>query len=188
MEPTPGVFDAGDTYIKTETTDADGYYRFDDLGGDDYVVVVPGDNFDAGNPLAGYLSSGATIAADGTITDSIGPDPDDDADNDDNGTPTVTSGTVDYVSAQAITLGPDQSEPTDDDDPTTNPKVARRPTTRATAQSILVSIARSWATRSSLMWTKTATMMTRSTNRLKGPRSNSIPAMAPNSRLALMAS
>ncbi len=114
------VLDGGGS-ARFEVTDADGYYRFDDLGPDDYLVVIPGVNFTGGNPLAGYHSSGTTLAADGTISDSIGPDPDDDVDNDDNGKPTVTLLTINFVSAQAVTLGPNQSEPTDDDDPTTNP-------------------------------------------------------------------
>ncbi len=121
----PGVDEAvedGSGNARFEVTDPDGYYRFDDLGADDYLVLISGDNFDSGNPLEGYYSSGTTLADDGTISDSIGPDPDDDADNEDNGTTTATSGAVDYVSAQAVTLGPDQSEPTDDDDPTTNPE------------------------------------------------------------------
>lgn len=119
---TLGVFDAGDVFIKFDTTDADGYYRFDDLGGDDYVVVIPEENFDAGAALAGYLSSGTSMDAGGTVSDSIGPDPDDDADNEDNGVTTFSGNTVDYVSAAAITLGPDDSEPEDDNDPTTNPE------------------------------------------------------------------
>jgi uncharacterized repeat protein (TIGR01451 family) len=90
---TPGVFDAGDTYISFSNTDTDGYYRFDDLGAGDYVVIIPADNFrDIGagdnNPadtLAGYLSSGTSIASNGVTSDSIGPDPDNDVDDDDNG-------------------------------------------------------------------------------------------------------
>ncbi|MBT7080588.1 MAG: hypothetical protein HN929_03850, partial [Chloroflexi bacterium] len=128
---TPGVYDTGDTYQSFETTDADGYYRFDDLGAGDYVVVVSSDNFrDVGggdnvatDPLKGYVSSGTEINASGAITDTINTDPDDDADNDDNGvtTPIVTGG-LDYVSAKTVTLGPDYVEPLAEADPTTNPE------------------------------------------------------------------
>jgi LPXTG-site transpeptidase (sortase) family protein len=120
---TPGVYDASDTYLDFETTDADGYYRFDDLGGGDYVVVIPEENFDRGNPLSGYVSSGTSIAADGSITDSIETDPDDDADNEDNGATALTAGgELDYVSAQTVTLGPDYVEPLNEADPATNPE------------------------------------------------------------------
>lgn len=117
-----GVFDSGDSFIKFDTTDADGYYRFDDLGGGDYVVVIPNSNFDTGGALAGYLSSGTSMDVSGAVADSIGPDPDNDTDNEDNGVTTFSGNTVDYVSAAAVTLGPDQSEPANDNDPTTNPE------------------------------------------------------------------
>jgi LPXTG-site transpeptidase (sortase) family protein len=127
---TTGAFDGSNTFIKFDTTDADGYYRFDDLGGRDYIVVIPADNFRdvgggdnvAGDPLAGYLSSGSSMDNAGVVSDSIGPGPDDDTDNEDNGVTSFSANTVDYVSATAVTLGPDQSEPLDDDDPTTNPE------------------------------------------------------------------
>ncbi len=127
---TPGVFDAGDTSIGFLNTIGNGYYRFDDLGADDYIVVIPADNFrDVGtgdtnpsDPLAGYLSSGTSIAAGGTTTDSIGPDPDNNTDSDDNGVTQFTGNTVNYVSAQTVTLGPSGVEPTGEIDPTTNPQ------------------------------------------------------------------
>ncbi len=126
----PGVFDASDTYLGFETTDSSGHYRFDDLGSDDYVVTIPADNFRnvgggdnvAGDPLEGYLSSGTTIAANGAASDSIGSDPDNDIDNDDNGVTSFTGNAVNYVSAQAVTIGPGGSEPTGETDPTTNPE------------------------------------------------------------------
>jgi len=127
---TPGVFDSGDTYISFNNTDASGYYRFDDLGSGDYVVLIPADNFrDVGggdtvgsDPLAGYLSSGTSIAANGTVSDGIGPDPDNDTDDDDNGVTSFTANAVNYVSAQAITLGQGGSEPTSEADPAENPE------------------------------------------------------------------
>ena len=128
---TSGVFDAGDTYLGFDTTNSTGHYRFDDLSSGNYVVVIPGDNFRnigggdtvAGDPLKGYLSSGTSIAGNGTLSDSIGPNPDVLAtDSDDNGVTTFTANTVGFVSAQNVILGPGGSEPTGEIDPTTNPE------------------------------------------------------------------
>lgn len=127
---TPGVFDAGDTFIGFETTNGAGYYRFDDLGADNYIVVIPADNFRdvtggdtvPGNPLEGYLSSGSTLSG-STITDSFSPDPDNPGsfDNDDNGGTSFTGLTLNYVAAQAVTLGSGPTEPTGEADPSPNP-------------------------------------------------------------------
>ncbi len=120
---TPGVFDAGDTYFSFRTTNASGYYRFDDLGGGDYIVLIPDVNFNTGGaPLAGYLSSGTSMAANGVPTDSIGFPPNNDIDDDDNGVTTFSGQSVNYVSSQVVTLGPGGSEPTNDNNPTTNPE------------------------------------------------------------------
>lgn len=130
---TPGVFDAGDTPAGSifEITDATGYYRFDNLGPDNYIVTIPADNFRdigggdtvAGDPLAGYLSSGSALAANGSVSDSFSPDPDSPAsvDNDDNGVSVFVSNALDYVSAQAVTIGPGSTEPTLEADPLPNP-------------------------------------------------------------------
>jgi LPXTG-site transpeptidase (sortase) family protein len=114
----------------TQVTSGGGYYRFDQLETGKYVVVIPKDNFtDVGpgdvaltNPLAGYLSSGTTIDANGAISDSTSNNPDDNIDNDDNGI-TKTSGTfIGGVISNAITLGPNADEPTNDADmPIANP-------------------------------------------------------------------
>src|SRR5512139_1758235 len=127
---TPGVFDSGDTYINFDATDANGYYRFDDLGPDEYIVVIPADNFRnvggadtvPGDPLAGYWSSGTNLSFIGNLTDSIGPDPDNNVDDDDNGVTAFNGSLVDYVSARAVTLGPNATEPTGEDNPGTNPE------------------------------------------------------------------
>lgn len=129
-----GGFNAGDTFLSFDTTDANGYYRFDNLLAGNYVVVIADDNFRTlasgdtvpGNPLLGYRSSGTTIAANGTITDATANDPDTDVDDlDDNGlTTTLASGGVDYVASAAVTLGPDALEPITDNDPSTNPETA----------------------------------------------------------------
>jgi uncharacterized repeat protein (TIGR01451 family) len=43
--------------VYTTTTDANGYYRFDNLDAGSYVVSIPASNFGVGGPLAGYVSS-----------------------------------------------------------------------------------------------------------------------------------
>ncbi|HCK65902.1 MAG TPA: hypothetical protein DHW49_06530 [Anaerolineae bacterium] len=119
-----GIFDAGDTFLSFDTTDANGHYRFDGLDAGNYVVVIASDNFRdtgggdtvAGDPLSGYWSSGTSIAANGAISDSTANDPDNDVDSDDNGQTTFTGDTINYVAATAVTLGPGNSEPTGETD------------------------------------------------------------------------
>lgn len=132
---TPGVFDAGDTFVGFQTTDANGYYRFDDLDVGSYVVVIPADNFRnigvgdtvSGDPLAGYLSSGTSIASNGTATDNFGPDPNiSQTDSDDNGVTTFNGSMVNYVSALAVTIG-HGLEPIGETDPPTNPLPGEAP-------------------------------------------------------------
>lgn len=90
-------------------TDANGNYTFDSLEPGDYLVVLPSTNFDPSGALEGFVPSTGT---NGSITGSTesAVDPDDNVDNDDNGT--LVNGN--YV-AEAITieLG---AEPTDDVD------------------------------------------------------------------------
>ncbi len=69
--------DAGN-FIASTTTDADGKYLFEDLEAGDYVVTIGADQQASGAPLAGYTS---------TSGNGVAPDPDDDADLDDNGDP-----------------------------------------------------------------------------------------------------
>jgi LPXTG-site transpeptidase (sortase) family protein len=117
---TPGVYDGTDTFLSFVPTDADGYYRFDNLAAGEYVVLIPADNFRdvgigdtvLGNPLSGYWSSGTSIAGDGTVSDSVGTDVDTvPTDSDDNGVTSFTGNAVNYASAQAVTLGPGAVEP-----------------------------------------------------------------------------
>ncbi|NWF71026.1 MAG: carboxypeptidase regulatory-like domain-containing protein [Chloroflexi bacterium] len=119
---TNGVYTAGtDTLINFVTTDAAGYYLFTGLAAADYIVVIPGSNFDnAGDPLFGYYSSATTRnPANGTLTETAAPDPDNDIDSEDNGTTTGTLGTASaFVASSAITLGPGTVEPTTESDPT----------------------------------------------------------------------
>lgn len=134
---TPGVYDAGDTFVNFDATDATGYYRFDGLAAGDYVVVIPDDNFRntgggdtvAGDPLSGYWSSGSIRDDAGVVTDSTANDPDTDVDDsDDNGQSTLLpGGNLDYVAATAITLGPGAVEPINDNEPSTNPEAGEAP-------------------------------------------------------------
>jgi len=131
-----GVYDSSDTYVDFLTTDASGYYRFDNLSVSDYVVLIPADNFRdtgagdtvPGDPLAGYLSSGTAITFNGVISDGIGPDPDDIAtDSDDNGVSSFSGSSVNYVSAIAVEIGPGSVEPATDNDPAINPEAGEAP-------------------------------------------------------------
>ncbi len=78
------------------TTDANGYYLFDNLPAGDYIVEIPASNFGAGAPLAGLHSS---------TPDETNPNAD--VDSNDNGIG-AGSGTV---RSGIVTLGPGTSEP-----------------------------------------------------------------------------
>ncbi len=90
--------------IATTTTDASGYYRFDDLTPGDYIVevVIP----------SGYIASTVNFG-----------DPDNNTDNDNNG---VISGTG-TVRSYSVTLEDTHIEPEDDNDPATNPESGEAP-------------------------------------------------------------
>ncbi len=120
-----GVFGVGDTFVTFDTTDANGYYRFDNLPAGDYVVVLADDNFRdvgvgdtvPGNPLEGYWSSGTTINASGVPSDSTANDADTTpTDSDENGITTLAGNAINYVAAAAVTLGPGLSEPLNETD------------------------------------------------------------------------
>jgi uncharacterized repeat protein (TIGR01451 family) len=100
------------TPTATTATDSDGYYRFDELRGGNYLIEIPGGaNFDllGSGALAGFRSStgGGSEPA---------PDPDTDAgDSDDNGS--ETAGANSAVRSLVFTLGPTgASEPTTETD------------------------------------------------------------------------
>lgn len=108
--------------LATQVTSQGGYYRFDDLAPGDYVVVIPSNQFDAGAALAGYRSSGSTIDNTGLISETPSPDPDNDIDNDDNGDHRTSGSFEGAVISNAVTLGPNSDEPTNDTDlPAMNP-------------------------------------------------------------------
>jgi hypothetical protein len=137
----PGVWDAGDTFLTFDTTDAGGYYRFDTLPAGDYVILLPDDNFRdvgvgdtvPGDPLARYWSSSTMVAANGAISDATANDPDTTAvDSDDNGRTTLlTPSRIDYVASAAVTLGPGSAEPIGETDPITNPEPGEAPDNRS---------------------------------------------------------
>ena len=91
--------------IATITTDADGYYRFDGLSADTYIVEVEIPN--------GYSSSAVN-----------GGDPDTNIDNDNNGIDLSNPG---FIRSQPLTLEPTAIEPTNDNDPLTNPDTGEGP-------------------------------------------------------------
>lgn len=92
--------------IASTTTGANGAYTFAELNPGHYAVVIPADQFQLGAGLFGLGNSTGNDPAS---------DPDDNVDNDDNGT-TIASGAV--ISG-TITLV-SNSEPTDDDDTDSN--------------------------------------------------------------------
>ena len=114
---TNGVFDGGDTFQSFDTTDANGYYRFDNLPAGEYVVVIPTTQFGTGGALDGYWSSGTQISNTGTVSDSTANDADADLDDsDENGISTLTGNSLNYVSSAAVTLGPGSLEPLNEPD------------------------------------------------------------------------
>jgi hypothetical protein len=110
-----GSYDANDRLIGSTTTISNGYYLFDRLPPGDYLVVVPGTNFDAGRVLNGYFSSGTSVVS-GTLTEVVPANPNDQPalDSDDNGSAT----TARSVASAVLTLGPEATEPSDEIDAT----------------------------------------------------------------------
>ncbi|ACL25990.1 SdrD B-like domain-containing protein [Chloroflexus aggregans] len=103
--------DAGE-FVAFTTTAGGGLYTFSDLIEGNYIVRIPASQFATGQPLAGFVSStGTNGSANGPYEGTATPDPDNNLDNDDNGT-TGTSGNVDSL---PITLSRG-NEPTNDGD------------------------------------------------------------------------
>ncbi|WP_164689784.1 SdrD B-like domain-containing protein [Herpetosiphon llansteffanensis] len=107
-----GSFDAGDTLIAQTTTIANGIYGFSNLLPGEYIVVLPTTNFGDVGPLHNMTSStgGGSEPA---------PDPDNNINNDDNGTVIGTLSTTGVIASQAITLNAG-SEPANDGDTSAN--------------------------------------------------------------------
>ncbi|MGB9738108.1 SdrD B-like domain-containing protein, partial [Chloroflexus sp.] len=98
-------------FVTFTTTDVNGNYLFTGLEQGDYIVVVPASNFVSGQPLYRHRSStGSNGAASGPYEPA--PDPDNNADNDDNGTDQTGGDVVSGV----ITLNPSFEPATDGDD------------------------------------------------------------------------
>jgi hypothetical protein len=94
----PGVLDSTDTFVTSKTTAGGGLYSFTGLAPGDYIVQVDAVNFTSGKPLENLQSVNGGV------------DPDDNADNDDNGVAAYNGTTA----SMAITLsynneGPDFS-------------------------------------------------------------------------------
>ena len=103
-----GNFSTGDTFVAYSDTVNGGYYTFTELApstnnSTTYIVVLSSTNFSTGGPLHGYYSSNYLVNA---------PDPDNDTNNDDNGTWNSTLGLVAALPI-SLTLG---QEPTNDGD------------------------------------------------------------------------
>jgi len=80
------TFTAADTFVKFDTTDATGYYLFDNLPPGSYFVHIPLSNFGAGQPLNGREST--------TTNNALGVDLNDNGDDNE----------LDGVTSTAITL------------------------------------------------------------------------------------
>src|SRR5690606_11268360 len=89
-----GVYEAGDSFVTFDTTDADGYYRFDNMNPGNYVVVIPNNQVTSGGRLENYWSSGTSATDAGAISDSTSVDPDNDVDSEDNGITTFTGNAI----------------------------------------------------------------------------------------------
>ncbi len=90
--------------LATKTTSNGGYYRFDNLLADNYIVEVAASNFNTGKPLVGLISSSVDEA-----------DPDSNVDKNDNGIGTASSLT-NGIRSGTVTLGSSFIEPTGETD------------------------------------------------------------------------
>ncbi len=108
-----GGLDAADTLVATTTTGAAGDYSFggtSSLLPGDYIVLIPDANFAASAVLEDFVTSTGNDPA---------PDPDDDANDDDNGAVVAGFG----IASQVITLA-STTEPTNDGDADNNTNLA----------------------------------------------------------------
>ncbi len=107
-----GVLSAGDAFLASQVTDAEGLYLFCELDGGDYIVQVPPAAFQPGGPLFGHRTAA------GNEVNGQAPDPDDNRDNDDNGQSAGALG----VASRAVTLScaGEPEKPQDGDGPESN--------------------------------------------------------------------
>jgi hypothetical protein len=104
----------GTTPLSTDTTNSNGKYLFTDLDAGDYIVIIAQAECAANGSLAGYKSStGINVSPTGPYEPA--PDPDNNVNNDDNGSAAVTG----CIHSKAITLSAD-AEPIDDGDTDAN--------------------------------------------------------------------
>ncbi len=95
------LLDATGKVIGSTVTDANGYYRFDNLLAGTYIVEVDASNFTGSGALAGYISSTGAVDATNTL------------DSHDNGLDALVNGAV---RSNPITLGPGGNTPTGETD------------------------------------------------------------------------
>jgi LPXTG-site transpeptidase (sortase) family protein len=96
---TNGIPDAG--LVAFDTTDAGGYYLFDDLAEGSYIVVIPSVNFTGSAPLVGYNTSTPT----GTENTGVAGNPyTPNTDRDDNGLNTSSPPATSGIRSDTITL------------------------------------------------------------------------------------
>jgi len=88
------LVDANGTVLQTQLTDANGYYRFDNVPAGTYDMIVAASNFQTSGPLAGYRNSSGV-----TTTTDLG------SDNHDHGLNTSPNPSVDGVASVSVTLG-----------------------------------------------------------------------------------
>lgn len=103
----------GVTLLATTTTDANGNYRFDDLFPGQYIIEIEAPE--------GYSSSTGGPPGDPNPPFEPAPSPDNDVDNDDNGTATANPRIIRALPV-TLTVGGEPTSPTDED-PNYNPTV-----------------------------------------------------------------
>ena len=109
----PGIvmnlLDTNGNLLATTTTDANGHYLFTNLTPGDYMVEIAQSNFAAGGKLEYFVSSLTGPAGDPQV------DPDNDVNNDDNGSGVNLPGGGRLIRSLPVTLAYN-SEPTNDED------------------------------------------------------------------------
>jgi hypothetical protein len=125
---TVNLLDTGGNVIASTTTNAQGYYLFTNLLPGTYVVQLPASNFQTGGPLAIYTSSTGTLGQpSGPYEGGTSPDPNNGADQDDNGNVGTAglyaNGSTGGVVSKPVTLGPIGSAPVSESGGSTTPGI-----------------------------------------------------------------